>query len=73
MAIADAATHSLPEVDPLQPILYRVQSVTRELGDTVTLLITPMAGPTPASAPGQFNMLYAFGVGEIAISISGCA
>ncbi len=57
--------------DPFMPQLYRVDRARRELADTVTLEITPSQGSRPAFAPGQFNMLYAFGVGEVAISISG--
>jgi NAD(P)H-flavin reductase len=57
--------------DPLVPQLYRVGRVRRELADTTTLELAPLAGPRPAFEPGQFNMLYAFGVGEVAISISG--
>lgn len=53
------------------PRLFRVRRVTRELADTVTLSLGPAEGGTFAFEPGQFNMLYAFGVGEVAISISG--
>ena len=60
--------------DPFVPQIYCVDRIRRELSDTVTLEITPSQGPRPRYAPGQFNMLYAFGVGEVAISISGdCA
>jgi NAD(P)H-flavin reductase len=60
--------------DPFVPELYRVGRVRRELPDTVTLELKPLSGPRPAFAPGQFNMLYVFGVGEVAISMSGdCA
>jgi NAD(P)H-flavin reductase len=60
--------------DPFVPKFYRVGSVRRELPDTVTLELNPLAGTRPRYAPGQFNMLYAFGVGEVAISMSGnCA
>lgn len=59
--------------DPLAPALYRVESASRELPDTVTLDIVPLEGERPDFQPGQFNMLYAFGVGEVAISISGRA
>ena len=60
--------------DPVMPQTYRVSRVCRELSDTVTLELMPLAGPRPAFAPGQFNMLYAFGIGEVAISLSGnCA
>ena len=60
-----------PRSDPFVPQIYRVDDVRRELGDTVTLQIRPLAGPRPNFLPGQFNMLYAFGVGEVAISMSG--
>jgi NAD(P)H-flavin reductase len=60
--------------DPFLPELYRVVSVRRELADTATLEIVPASGERPSFAPGQFNMLYVFGVGEVAISMSGdCA
>lgn len=57
-------------LDPFLPQPYRVMSVTRELHDTVTLEIVPADGKRPNFNPGQFNMIYVFGVGEIAISIS---
>jgi NAD(P)H-flavin reductase len=57
--------------DPFVPQLYRVGRVQRELADTVTLELAPQEGARPAFEPGQFNMLYAFGIGEVAISLSG--
>ena len=61
-------------VDPFVPTIYRVRQVHRELSDTVTLEIVSPNGTCPRCIPGQFNMLYAFGVGEAAISVSGdCA
>lgn len=63
--------------DPMLPVVYEVRRARRELPDTVTLEMEPVPGeggqapPRMAFAPGQFNMLYAFGVGEVAISISG--
>ncbi len=58
--------------DPMTPQVYRVARAQRELADTVTLSLTPEdGGAVMEFAPGQFNMLYVFGVGEIAISISG--
>jgi NAD(P)H-flavin reductase len=50
---------------------YRVGRVWRELSDIVTMRLDPVHGERPAYGPGQFNMLYAFGIGEIAVSISG--
>ena len=57
--------------DPFIPQLYRVRRAQRELADTVTLELAPQDGARPAFQPGQFNMLYAFGIGEVAISLSG--
>jgi NAD(P)H-flavin reductase len=58
--------------DPkLVPARYRVARLRRELRDTYTLELIPLDAPAPAFAPGQFAMLYAFGVGEAPISISG--
>jgi NAD(P)H-flavin reductase len=37
----------------------------------VTLALEPVGESIPAFRPGQFTMLYAFGVGEVPISISG--
>ena len=48
----------------------RVRAVDSEIADVVTLRLEG-AAPRGAFAPGQFNMLYAFGVGEAAISVSG--
>lgn len=53
------------------PRSYRVMRSRRELADTVTLELKPLAGARPAFAAGQFNMLYVFGIGEAAISVSG--
>jgi NAD(P)H-flavin reductase len=57
--------------DPLVPQRYRVVSAKRELADLATLKIAPVSGTRPAFKAGQFNMLYVFGVGEVAISMSG--
>ena len=63
------AAGSLPDL--FVPQIYRVGSTRRELPDTVTLEVVPLTGRRPAFGPGQFNMLYVFGVGEIAVSLSG--
>lgn len=57
--------------DPFVPQPYRVVRRSVEAPDTVTLEIVAAGGEVPAYRPGQFNMLYAFGVGEIAVSMSG--
>ncbi len=58
--------------DPMLPRPYRVQSVQKETSDTFTVELKPEAGQSAFPfAPGQFNMLYVFGLGEVPISISG--
>jgi NAD(P)H-flavin reductase len=57
---------------PMLPQPYRITRVRQETYDTRTLEIEPADGSRcPRFLPGQFNMLYMFGVGEMAISISG--
>jgi NAD(P)H-flavin reductase len=57
--------------DPMLPVPYRIQRVRQETDDTFTLEILPEDSSKGFSfAPGQFNMLYVFGVGEVPISIS---
>ncbi|MCX7721880.1 MAG: FAD/NAD(P)-binding protein [Verrucomicrobiae bacterium] len=51
---------------------WRVRRLVRETADTFTLELQPQASSGQMRfKPGQFNMLYVFGVGEIPISISG--
>ncbi len=60
-----------PLVDPMLPVDYRIQRVTQETDDTFTLELVPVSPQGKESfAPGQFNMVYVFGVGEVPISIS---
>jgi NAD(P)H-flavin reductase len=51
---------------------FCIQRVRRETEDTFTVELEPVNGAGDTSfTPGQFNMLYVFGVGEIPVSISG--
>ena len=53
------------------PEAFRIARVRRDTRDTFTIALTPENGAPPrTAAPGQFNMLYVFGVGEVPISIS---
>jgi NAD(P)H-flavin reductase len=68
----DVFTLATETADPMLPQPYRVQRVRQETPDTFTLELEAENGrPEMTFAPGQFNMLYAFGVGEVPISISG--
>ena len=58
---------------PMTPVPYRVRSRRPDRADTVTLTLEPVAGAAPPFLPGQFTMIYAPGVGEIPVSISGRA
>jgi NAD(P)H-flavin reductase len=55
----------------LAPVPLRVVESVRETADSITLALQrPPAGQIAAGAPGQFNMLSPFGIGEAAISLS---
>jgi NAD(P)H-flavin reductase len=60
--------------DPLVPEEFQLLSAVLETEDTFTLTLKPASGRSEFNfAPGQFNMLYVFGAGEVPISISGDA
>jgi NAD(P)H-flavin reductase len=55
--------------DCMTPQFWPIKRRVRETADVVTL---DVQAPEPQRLlPGQFNMLYAFGIGEISISMSG--
>lgn len=58
------------ERGPMLPTPARIRAMQQETADTFTLHLD-VAGGDYRFAPGQFNMLYVFGVGEVPISISG--
>ena len=62
----DLATRSA-----MAPVPYRVHSKVVENADSVTLCLQPETVVLQTPQPGEFMMLYAFGVGEVAISVSG--
>jgi NAD(P)H-flavin reductase len=54
------------------PGFHRIERARREIDDVFTLEMSPADGcGSFCFTPGQFNMLYAFGAGEVPISISG--
>jgi len=68
----DALALAPHAANPMLSRPYRVQKVRQETPDTFTLELEPEdKQPGMTFAPGQFNMIYAFGVGEVPISISG--
>jgi NAD(P)H-flavin reductase len=67
----EAATLRGP-ANPMLPVMVRVTDFRRETADTFTLTLDLAgAGGSGVCRPGQFNMLYVFGVGEVPISVSG--
>jgi NAD(P)H-flavin reductase len=65
-----AAVLDLATLDPMAPAAARIVDRWEETHDTFSLRLQPPDGAFDF-APGQFNMLYVFGTGEVAISISG--
>lgn len=65
----DATVVSASAADPMLPRIARVRRRRRD-GPDVWTLDVEIEGPFDF-APGQFNMLTAFGVGEAPISVSG--
>lgn len=58
--------------DPMRPQPYRIARFTHNTHDTFTVALEDMTGTGGIEfRPGQFNMLYLYGAGEIPISISG--
>ena len=56
--------------DPFSPTPFSVSQVRSEGKGVATLSLKPPDGERFAFRPGQFNMIYMFGVGEVPISIS---
>lgn len=61
----------MAETFAMTPVPYRVRSRVAENADSVTLTLDPIDTVLPLALPGEFMMMHAFGVGEIAISTSG--
>ena len=68
MSVAEQLTRGV-----MVPQAFNVSSRRQETSDTFTLTLEPHAGGTPVIAPGQFMMVYAFGIGEVPISVSGAS
>ena len=55
-----------------EPLAYRVVRAADETHDTARIDVEPAADASlPPFSAGQFAMLYAFGVGDIPVSVSG--
>ena len=69
--MTDAATRFESEPSAMAPVPYLVRDRVVENRDSVTFCLKPRRDLLPTPLPGEFMMLYAFGIGEIAISVSG--
>jgi len=54
----------------MTPTMYRVEARHDDLADTATLALAPVESAIEQPVPGQFNMLWAFGIGEAPISLA---
>ncbi|MEV5955341.1 FAD/NAD(P)-binding protein [Streptomyces sp. NPDC051987] len=52
------------------PLPYRVAGTSAETADTSSIELVATGRGLPPFAPGQFAMIYAFGVGEVPVSVS---
>jgi NAD(P)H-flavin reductase len=57
--------------EPMVSRPFRVDRTWMETHDTFSLELHPLDGGDFTFLPGQFNMLYQWGIGEVPISISG--
>ena len=68
MSVAEQLTPGV-----MVPRAFSVSSRRQDTSDTFTLTLEPHVDGTPTIAPGQFMMVYAFGIGEVPISVSGAS
>ena len=64
-------TATATQLDVMVPWPGTVREVTKETPDTFTLKVSRENKDAQTFEPGQFSMLWVFGVGELPISISG--
>jgi len=77
MAAVDRTPAGTPAVtpgsgrEPMEPVPYRVVRTSIDTVDVGSLWLAPVDRALPAARPGQFMMVWVFGVGEVPISVSG--
>jgi NAD(P)H-flavin reductase len=69
--MAQTLTETADSLEAMTPRPYRITARRQDTHDTWTLELEPVDGDPILPGPGQFNMLYAFGVGEVPISNAG--
>lgn len=68
--MTDTAAWPVPAT-AIAPVAHRVRSRTVENIESATIWLEPVSQRLATPLPGQFTMLYAFGIGEIPMSVSG--
>jgi anaerobic sulfite reductase subunit B len=71
MASTASELHAPPGA--MVPRPFRVAERVQETRDVWTLTLDAVGGEPLAVAPGQFVMVYVFGIGEVPISVSGAS
>jgi len=69
--MAQTLTETAGSLEAMTPVPYAVAAKRQDTFDTWTLELEPLDGAPIVPGPGQFNMLYAFGIGEVPISNAG--
>lgn len=72
MSLAGTTAVRQRAVEPTVPLPYRVVRTTRDTEAVFTIDLEPVDAAIEPPAPGQFCMVYAFGVGEVPLSVGGC-
>lgn len=67
---AASRASTMTRLDPMEPIPHRVIARAVEAPKVVSLRVAPVGRALPPPLPGQFMMLWTFGVGEVPISVS---
>ncbi len=65
-----AVVLAVPRVEPMAPVPHRVVARTLDSSRVVTVRVVPVEQSLAVPQPGQFMMVWVFGVGEVPISIS---
>lgn len=69
--MTEAATSERAPTSVMAPVPYRVRRRIAETAESATVVLEPVDQQLESPLPGEFMMVYAFGIGEVAISASG--
>lgn len=69
--MTQAPAHTSPVPEAMLPRPFQVVSTYPETPDTQTVVLEGLDEQTTDFAPGQFMMMYIYGIGEVPLSIAG--